>query len=94
MNDISTICNLKDDKSCAVTFTTDDALYRSCLFYRSKFEEYGLRGTVAITADFVCPSTNSDITENNGYGNWEQWKACGQGIFRCRQSYKKSSLFG
>lgn len=75
MNDISTICNLKDDKSCAVTFTTDDALYRSCLFYRSKFEEYGLRGTVAITADFVCPSTNSDITENNGYGNWEQWKA-------------------
>lgn len=69
------LCRLKDDKTCAVTFTTDDALYRSCLFYLSRFKEYGLKGTVLFPTHFICPSPNRDMTESNGFANWEQWRA-------------------
>lgn len=68
------ICSLKDDKACAVTFTTDDALYRSCLFYLSKFKEYGLKGTAAFTTDFVADGGNSNFSVENGFGTWEHWQ--------------------
>lgn len=79
----TTICDLKDDKTCAVTFTTDDALYRSCLFYQSRFKEYGLKGTLLISACFICPAPNTDIiNESNGFASWEQWQAfVGEGFF-------------
>ena len=71
----TTICSLKDNKTCAVTFTTDDALYRSCVFYQARFKEYELRGTAMLSTDFICPSVNKDITESNGFATWEQWQA-------------------
>ncbi len=71
----TTICPLKDDKSCAFTFTTDDALYRSCVFYQSRFREYGLKGTAMLPTNFICPSPIEFMTESNGFGNWEQWQA-------------------
>lgn len=82
MKDKTTICSLKDDKACAVTFTTDDALYRSCLYYRSRFKELGLRGSLMIPVGFVCPSADKNITEENGFGTWEQWQAfVDEGLF-------------
>ncbi len=82
MKFITTVCDLKDDKSCAVTFTTDDALYRSCIFYQSRFKEYGLKGTLMLPTQFICPSPNAYITESNGFAGWEQWQAfIGEGFF-------------
>ncbi|MBP7175256.1 MAG: polysaccharide deacetylase family protein [Thermoclostridium sp.] len=71
----TTICALKDDKACAVSFTTDDALYRSCVFYQSRFKEYGLKGTIMPPTHFICPSPNKDFSESNGFASWEQWQA-------------------
>lgn len=73
MNNITTLCALKGDKSCAVTFTADDNLYRSFLFYQSRFREYGLKGTVMLTTNFVLPDEKK--AANDDFTTWEQWQA-------------------
>ena len=70
----TTICRLKDDKACAVTFTTDDALYRSCVFYQSRFKEYGLKGTLVFSTHFISPPPKN-MPECNDFASWEQWQA-------------------
>lgn len=78
----TTVCDLKDDKTCAVTFTTDDALYRSCVFYQSRFKAYGLKGTLMLPTHFIRPSPIRFVTESNDFANWEQWQAfVGEGYF-------------
>lgn len=74
MTDVTTLCNLKGDKTCAVTFTTDDNLYRCCQFYLSRFKKYGLRGTLMFTTDFMVPSYIEMVTEENGFATLEQWR--------------------
>ena len=74
MKDVTTLCSLKGDKPCAVTFTADDNLYRTSLFYLSRFKQYGLRGTLMFTTDFIIPSHIGMVTEENGFATLEQWR--------------------
>ena len=68
------ICDLKGDKACAVTFTTDDALYKSCLLYLSKFKELGLKGTAAFTLDMIKSNSEASGSENSDSGTWNEWR--------------------
>lgn len=73
-NQITTsICDLNGNKACAVTFTTDDALYKSCLFYNSRFKKYGLKGTAVITLDMVAEE-NAKRMPGDESGTWDQWR--------------------
>ncbi|BBJ27292.1 polysaccharide deacetylase family protein [Athalassotoga saccharophila] len=62
------ICSIKDDKKAIITFTFDDALYKPAIFFSSELSKRGLKGTFAITTNFVRDSNGNDVN-----GTWEQW---------------------
>jgi len=63
------ICPIKDDKRAIVTFTFDDALYKPAIFFTSDLSKRSLKGTFAITTNFVFESDGNDFN-----GTWVQWK--------------------
>ena len=60
----TTICDLKDNKKAAYTFTTDDGIVNAVKSYNTDFKRLNLRGTMALIA--------GKITET-GFSNWNFW---------------------
>lgn len=44
------ICDLKDDKKTAYTFTTDDGMYNAVKYYNDDFKRLNLRGSMALVS--------------------------------------------
>lgn len=74
---MSEICEVKDNKKAIWTFTSDDSLTDSCNYFSEKFNELGLRGSLAmIVKKFYYYDTVLDDKVNTfknilSYGNFD-----------------------
>lgn len=71
--DKASIAALKDDKSSAYTFISDDGYWNSVNYFDEEFEKYGLKGSVALIVDYA--KDYEAETENGLYGTWDQWQS-------------------
>lgn len=71
VDDSISIAELKDNKSAAYTFVSDDGLYNSVDFFNSEFKRLGLCGTVALVSGWVGIE---GAGEGYDYGTWDKWR--------------------
>jgi peptidoglycan/xylan/chitin deacetylase (PgdA/CDA1 family) len=74
----TTVCTVKDNKTAAVVFTSDDGFYNSIQQYIPLWQYYNLRGTVALVSGWVAGEGIAITdTPNIGvyHGSWAEWAA-------------------
>ncbi len=80
----TTACTVKDNKTAAVVFTTDDGFYNSIQQYLPLWQYYNLRGTVALVTGWVAGEGIAITdTPNMGvyHGSWSEWAALVDGEY-------------
>lgn len=68
INGATIICELKDNKKAAYSFTTDDGIYNAIQYYNEDFRRLHLKGSMAlITANLAGKEDNFRQIVNEGY---------------------------